>query len=70
MTDHPDDGGIQPEAPPRILELDALRYAVTALERFEGTKERIKDYVRREPVKALGIALGAGVIIGWLTRRR
>ena len=30
----------------------------------------VRDYVVREPVKALGIALGIGVVLGWLIKRR
>lgn len=48
----------------------ALRLAAIGRRRFVDEKERIKDYVSREPFKALGLALGAGVVVGWLIKRR
>jgi ElaB/YqjD/DUF883 family membrane-anchored ribosome-binding protein len=34
-----------------------------------GTKS-IRDYIVREPTRALGLALGVGVLAGWLIKRR
>lgn len=48
----------------------ALEYAAAARELLAEGGERVKDYVTREPVRALGIALGAGVFLGWLIKRR
>jgi hypothetical protein len=48
----------------------ALGYAAAVRERLALGGERIKDFVAREPVKALGIALGLGVVVGWMIKRR
>jgi len=41
-----------------------------ARERLAEGRANVKDYVVREPVKALGIALCIGVVLGWLIARR
>ena len=48
----------------------ALEYAATAREQLAMGSERIRDYVVKEPARALGIALGVGVLLGWLIKRR
>ena len=48
----------------------ALEYAATARERLAVGGERVKDYVVKEPARALGIALGVGVLLGWMIKRR
>jgi ElaB/YqjD/DUF883 family membrane-anchored ribosome-binding protein len=48
----------------------ALEYAATAREQLSMGSERIRDYVVKEPARALGIALGVGVLLGWLIKRR
>jgi ElaB/YqjD/DUF883 family membrane-anchored ribosome-binding protein len=48
----------------------ALRYTATARERIAAASERVKEYTVRNPVRALGIALGVGVLIGWIIKRR
>ena len=48
----------------------ALRYAATARERIAEASDQVKAYVVREPLRALGIALGVGVLIGWIIKRR
>ncbi len=48
----------------------ALEYAAVARERLAEGSERVKGYVVKEPVRALGIALGVGVVLGWLIKRR
>ena len=48
----------------------ALELAATARERFSGGGKFLKDYIVKEPTRALGIALGMGVILGWLIKRR
>jgi ElaB/YqjD/DUF883 family membrane-anchored ribosome-binding protein len=48
----------------------ALRYAAIARERVAEGSERVKEFVVREPARALGVALGVGVLIGWLIKRR
>ena len=48
----------------------ALEFAATAKEKFTGGAETIKAYIVKEPTRALGIALGMGVVLGWLIKRR
>jgi ElaB/YqjD/DUF883 family membrane-anchored ribosome-binding protein len=48
----------------------ALEYAAVARERLAEGSEKVKEYVTREPVRAMGIALGVGVLLGWLIKRR
>lgn len=38
-------------------------------EGWEGMKRRALDYTRKEPLNALLLAIGAGVLVGWATRR-
>lgn len=64
--------GLEANYGPQAEELKekALEYAATARERlFEGSG-RLKDYVVKEPARALGIALGVGVLLGWMIKRR
>jgi ElaB/YqjD/DUF883 family membrane-anchored ribosome-binding protein len=37
---------------------------------WPGTKEKTLAFTKREPFTALAIALGAGLLLGWLTTRR
>jgi ElaB/YqjD/DUF883 family membrane-anchored ribosome-binding protein len=48
----------------------ALQCAAIAGSRIGDMKERIKDYASREPMRALGIAFGVGLAIGWCIKRR
>lgn len=48
----------------------ALDAAATARERWAEGSTWVRDYTVREPVKALGVALGMGVFLGWLIKRR
>jgi len=48
----------------------ALEYAAVARERLADGSEMLKGYVVKEPARALGIALGVGVLLGWLIKRR
>jgi hypothetical protein len=38
-------------------------------EGWEGFKRKAIDYTRKEPLNALLLAVGAGVLVGWATRR-
>jgi ElaB/YqjD/DUF883 family membrane-anchored ribosome-binding protein len=57
---------------PQVEELKAmaLEYAATARERLAERSERIKEYVTNEPLRAVVVALGVGVLLGWLIKRR
>ena len=70
MDDHPGDAGAQAVAQPEESASPALWCAAIALGRLAEGKERVKEYVIQEPMRALGIALGVGVLIGWWTKRR
>lgn len=52
------------------LKARALEYAMNAQVRFAEGSEFLKTYVNKQPVRALGIALGLGVVVGWLIKRR
>ena len=36
---------------------------------FDGLKDRVVDYARREPLTALAAAAAAGILLAWVTRR-
>ncbi len=48
----------------------ALDLAATAREKLSGGTRTLRDYIVKEPTRALGIALGMGVLLGWLIKRR
>jgi ElaB/YqjD/DUF883 family membrane-anchored ribosome-binding protein len=52
------------------LKARALEYAEVARARLAEGNDFVKDYVTKQPVRALGIALGLGVVLGWLIKRR
>jgi len=57
---------------PQLDELkeQSLIYAATAREKLAEGRDRIREYIVNEPARALGIALGVGVILGWMIKRR
>jgi ElaB/YqjD/DUF883 family membrane-anchored ribosome-binding protein len=63
--------GTKAEFTPQLEEIKAMaRHDVAvARERLAEGRAVVSDYVLREPVKALGIALCIGVVLGWLIRR-
>ena len=52
------------------LKARALEYAETARNQLSDGSAFIQDYVQKQPARALGIALGLGVVLGWLIKRR
>jgi ElaB/YqjD/DUF883 family membrane-anchored ribosome-binding protein len=48
----------------------ALEIAATAREQILGGSHLLREYIVKEPTRALGIAVGMGVILGWLIKRR
>jgi len=50
------------------VKLDAVR--TTASDRAARTRATTEDYVRREPMKAIGYAVAAGAVLGMLMSRR
>jgi ElaB/YqjD/DUF883 family membrane-anchored ribosome-binding protein len=63
--------GMKPEFTPQMAEIRAMARQDVAVagERLADGRAIVTDYVTREPVKALGIALLLGVVLGWLIRR-
>jgi len=48
----------------------ALDLAAAARERLAQGSDAIKTYTLEQPARALGLALGMGVLLGWLIKRR
>ncbi len=69
MNDHV--RGMNAEFTPQLDELKAMgrQDVAFARERLADTREMARDFLVREPVKALGITLCVGVALGWLIRR-
>jgi ElaB/YqjD/DUF883 family membrane-anchored ribosome-binding protein len=44
--------------------------AAAARERLALGRDRVRAFIVDEPARALGIALGVGVLLGWLIKRR
>ena len=64
--------GTKAEFTPQLDEIKAMarQDVAVARERLADGSAIVRDYVVRDPVKALGIALCVGVVLGWLIRRR
>jgi ElaB/YqjD/DUF883 family membrane-anchored ribosome-binding protein len=58
------------EASVSDLKEKAFEIAASAREQFSGGTLLLREYIVKEPTRALGIALGMGVILGWLIKRR
>ncbi len=52
------------------LQAQALEYSTAARARIAKGSEFVKDYMNKQPARALGLALGVGVLLGWLIKRR
>jgi ElaB/YqjD/DUF883 family membrane-anchored ribosome-binding protein len=52
------------------LKDQAQIYAAAASERLAKGRDKIRQFIVNEPARALGIALGVGVLLGWLIKRR
>ena len=63
--------GMRAEFTPQLEDIKAMarQDAEVARERLAEQTAIVRDYVVREPVKALGIALCVGVVLGWLLKR-
>jgi ElaB/YqjD/DUF883 family membrane-anchored ribosome-binding protein len=48
----------------------ARQDVAAAHERLAEGSARLQSYVAQKPARSLGIALGAGVLLGWLIARR
>jgi len=63
--------GMKSEFTPQLDDIKAMarQDVAAARERLADGRAIVSDYVTREPVKALGIALCVGVVLGWLIKR-
>jgi ElaB/YqjD/DUF883 family membrane-anchored ribosome-binding protein len=63
--------GTRAEFTPQLEEIKAMarQDVAVARERLADGSAIVRDYLVREPVKALGIALCVGVVLGWLIKR-
>ena len=63
--------GVKSEFTPHVDDIKAIarQDVAAARERLSEGRAIVTDYVTREPVKALGIALLVGVVLGWLIKR-
>ncbi len=59
------------EFTPQLEDIRAMarQDVAVARERLAEGRAKLGDFVVREPVKALGIALCIGVVLGWLIKR-
>jgi ElaB/YqjD/DUF883 family membrane-anchored ribosome-binding protein len=48
----------------------ALEVSATLQESLLHGSKSIRDYIVKEPARAIGLALGVGVLLGWLIKRR
>ena len=64
--------GLESALGPQADELKerALEYAASARELLSEGTDKVRDFVLKEPARALGVALGLGVLLGWLIKRR
>lgn len=52
------------------LKESALDLTATAREKLVEGQTFVRNFTVREPAKALGLAMGMGVLLGWLIKRR
>jgi ElaB/YqjD/DUF883 family membrane-anchored ribosome-binding protein len=62
--------GLRPESPAEQMKEKALDVTAIARERFEQGSRALREYTIQQPARALGLALGMGVLLGWLIKRR
>ena len=63
-------GGNRLTADAEQVKEQALEFAASASERLAEGVEAVKHFTLEPPARALGIALGMGVVLGWLIKRR
>jgi ElaB/YqjD/DUF883 family membrane-anchored ribosome-binding protein len=64
------DWGLVSESPAEEIRQSAVRLTDAVRKAVENGSESIREFTTREPARALGLALGIGVILGWLIKRR
>ena len=62
------EGGGVPD--PQQLKEQALEMAASLRERAERGGELVRQYTIHQPARALAVALGMGVLLGWMVKRR
>ena len=62
---------VRAEFTPQLEDIKAMgrQDIAFARERLVDGREMVRDFLVKEPVKALGITLCVGVALGWLLRR-
>lgn len=70
MIDRMQSPEANPEAASDDIKERALEFAATAREQWTGATRTLREYIIKEPTRALGLALGMGVLLGWLIKRR
>jgi len=70
MIDRVLDRAAEMTSQPQELRETAQKYGQVALERIGEVSEWVKAYTVSQPARALGMALGLGVCLGWMIKRR
>jgi len=52
------------------LQEQAMILAASAREKFSEGQAAARKFIVEKPAQALGLALGLGVVLGWLIKRR
>ncbi len=60
--------GLGPQADQ--LQEQAMILAATAKEKWDEGREVARNFILEKPLQALGVAIGMGVLLGWLIKRR
>ena len=56
--------------PKEGLQGKAKEVVAEARERFSKTTKTLQDSISDKPIRALSLAFGMGVLLGWLIKRR
>jgi hypothetical protein len=65
---HPFEADSGPQA--EQLKEQALEFVADARESLAGASETMRRSIVDQPVRALAIAFGMGIILGWIIKRR
>jgi len=70
MIDHVQATG--PDVDPRLaaVQEQILVGAAALREQLSEGQAKLRELIIKDPARALGIALGVGVLLGWLIKRR
>ncbi len=70
MIDRLKDLSVSQLPPADEIKERAKDFAATAKEQFFDGRDKLKHFITENPTRALGIAVGMGVLLGWLIKRR